>query len=202
MNIAYVSDAGTPGISDPGYVLVNKAIGNAIEVVSVPGPTALIAALSISGLPMDNFAFYAFLPSRPGKRQHFLESLIDERKTMVFYESPRRIISALRDIHEILGDRNIVISRELTKVHEESLRGTVSEIITTLEEKNIKGEITLIVQGAEKGCSPDAYERIEEKLQKLKEDPTLSTRDIVTIISDETGLPRKEVYKDVLKLLT
>ncbi|MBW2637886.1 MAG: 16S rRNA (cytidine(1402)-2'-O)-methyltransferase [Deltaproteobacteria bacterium] len=199
-DVAYVSDAGTPGISDPGYILINKAIEHSIEVITVPGPVAAIAALSISGLPMDSFAFYAFLPSRPAKRRQLLESLKDETKTMVFYESPRRLTSALKDIHEVLGDRKTVLSRELTKLYEETIRGTVSEVIKILEETPVRGEITLILSGAEKRSVSDQREAIKEKFQALREVPRLTTRDIVGKISEELKISRKEVYREVLKL--
>jgi 16S rRNA (cytidine1402-2'-O)-methyltransferase len=201
-DIAYVSDAGTPGISDPGYILINRAIDHSIEVITVPGPVAAIAALSVSGLPMDSFAFYAFLPSRPAKRRQFLESLIDETKTMIFYESPRRLTSALKDIHKILGDRKTVLSRELTKLYEETIRGTVSEVLESIEEATVKGEITLIVSGAQKRSVSDQKKAIKEKLQTLREDPHLTTRDIVDRISEELTISRKEVYREVLKLLS
>jgi len=200
-DVAYVSDAGTPGISDPGYILINRAIDHSIEVITVPGPVAAIAALSISGLPMDSFAFYAFLPSRPAKRRQFLESLQDETKTMIFYESPRRLISALKDIHTILGNRKTVISRELTKLYEETIRGTLSEVLQSIEGTTVRGEITLIVSGAHKKSISDQRKSIQEKLQALKKDPHLTTRDIVDSISEELKISRKEVYSEVLKLL-
>lgn len=200
-DIAYVSDAGTPGISDPGYILITKAIEHSIKVMTVPGPVAAIAALSISGLPMDSFAFYAFLPSRLTKRRQFLESLRDETKTMIFYESPRRLASALNDIYTILGDRKMVLSRELTKLYEETIRGTVSEVLKIIEGTTVKGEITLILSGAQKKSVSDQKEAIKETLQVLREDPRLTTRDIVDRISEELSLSRKEVYQEVLKLL-
>jgi 16S rRNA (cytidine1402-2'-O)-methyltransferase len=199
-DIAYVSDAGTPGISDPGYILINKAIEHSIDVITVPGPVAAIAALSISGLPMDSFAFYAFLPSRPAKRRQFLESLRDETKTMIFYESPRRLLSALKDIHDILGNRKTVLSRELTKLYEETIRGTVSEVMKILEGTPVRGEITLILSGAEKRAVSDQKEVIKEKFRALREAPHLTTRDIVGKISEELKISRKEVYQEVLKL--
>ena len=150
MNVAYVSDAGTPGISDPGYILVNRAIENRIKVVPVSGIAAVIAALSVSGLPMDSFVFNGFLPSRANKRRLFLESLKDESRTMLFYESPNRLVSTLRDIEKIMGNREVVVSRELTKVFEEILRGDVRKIMDSLRERVVKGEITLVVAGKEK----------------------------------------------------
>ncbi len=199
-DVAYVSDAGTPGISDPGYILINGAIEHSIDVITVPGPVAAIAALSISGLPMDSFTFYAFLPSRPTKRRQFLESLRDETKTMIFYESPRRLASALNDIYTILGDRKMVLSRELTKLYEETIRGTVSEVLSIIAGTTVKGEITLILSGAPKRSVTDRKEVIQERFQALRKDPRLTNRDIVDRISEELAISRKEVYQEVLKL--
>ena len=146
-DVAYVSDAGTPGISDPGYILVREAISHGIRVTPVPGASALIAALSVSGLPMDSFTFFGFLPSKAGKRRQFLTSLRDEGKTLIFYESPHRLLSSLRDIEELLGEREVVVSREITKMYEEFLRGPVGAVITELGDRVVKGEVTLIVAG-------------------------------------------------------
>lgn len=201
MDIAYVSDAGTPGISDPGYILINKAIENDITVTPVPGPSAVVAALSASGLPMDSFSFWGFLPSRKGKRRHFLETLRDEKKTMVFYESPQRTLETLRDIEETLGNRRVVVARELSKIYEEMLRGTVSELITLVKDRTIKGEITLIVAGKEKGGDQYSIESIILQFEALEQDSDLSTKDIVNIIADETGISRKEIYNHALKHL-
>ncbi len=201
MNMAYVSDAGTPGISDPGYILVNRAIENHIKVVPVPGISAVIAALSVSGLPMDNFVFNGFLPSRANKKRQFLESLKDESRTMVFYESPNRLVSTLRDIEKIMGNREVVVSRELTKVFEEILRGDVRKIMDSLQERVVKGEITLVVAGKEKTPRQFSDEEIRIRVEKLGEDLELTTRDIVDVISRETGLSKRRVYKQVLKLV-
>lgn len=201
MDMAYVSDAGTPGISDPGYILVNKAIADNIRVVPVPGVSAVITALSISGLPMDHFVFYGFLPSKPNKRKHFLELLKDEVGTIVFYESPNRLISALRDIEEILGDRAIVVTRELTKVFEEILRGNVGEVKNSLQDRVIKGEITLVVAGKDKAPPQFSKEEIKARFEKLREDLKLTTRDIVDMMSEEIGISRRRIYEEVLKLV-
>jgi 16S rRNA (cytidine1402-2'-O)-methyltransferase len=201
VDVAYVSDAGTPGISDPGYILINQAIDNAINVVPIPGPSAVTAALSISGLPMDSFVFLGFLPSRAGKRKQQIESLRNEKKTMVFYESPRRILQTLQEIEKIMGNRNAVIVRELTKVYEEILRGTLRELINTLNQREIKGEITLLISGTEKHPEPYSREKLTTRYIELQTDPKLSTRDMVSIIAEEMGMPRKEVYKEVLQYL-
>jgi len=201
MDIAYVSDAGTPGISDPGYLFIKQAIAQSIRVVPVPGPVAAVAALYVSGLPMDSFAFFAFLPSRSGKRRHLLESVREETKTMVFYESPNRLVSALEDIGEILGDRQIAVSRELTKIYEETLRGTVGEVIESLRGKKVKGEITLVVSGAEADRSGRSLEEIRARFQEARKDLASSTRDIIDALSEEMDMPRKEIYRHVLDFI-
>jgi 16S rRNA (cytidine1402-2'-O)-methyltransferase len=145
--IALVSDAGTPGISDPGFRLVRLAIENQILVVPIPGPSAVIAALSVAGLPTDAFIFKGFLPHKSKKRRDLLKQLEEVRETLIFYESPHRLTETLKDILEILGDREIVLTRELTKIYEEVLRGKVSEIQNQLAERKLKGEITLIISG-------------------------------------------------------
>ena len=145
--IALVSDAGTPGISDPGFRLIQLAIENQIPVVPIPGPSAAIAALSLSGLPSDAFLFRGFLPHKMKKRRDLLKELENARETLIFYESPHRISETLRDIYEVLGDREIVLTRELTKIYEEVLRGKVSEIQIQMAERKLKGEITLVISG-------------------------------------------------------
>lgn len=146
-NIALVSEAGTPTISDPGYKLTKLAIENRIKVIPIPGVSALIAALSASGLPTNNFTFEGFIPRKPGKRRNFFLSLRDQKRTLIFYESPRRLLITLKDLLAVLGDRQIVIARELTKIFEEMIRGRTSEVIELLEDKTIKGEITILVSG-------------------------------------------------------
>ncbi len=145
--VALVSDAGTPGISDPGFRLIQTAIGNQIPIAPVPGPSAAIAALSVSGLPTDAFLFKGFLPHKAKKKRDLLDDLKEVRETLIFYESPHRILDTLKDILEILGDREMVLTRELTKVYEEILRGRVSEIQTQVGDRQLKGEITLIISG-------------------------------------------------------
>jgi 16S rRNA (cytidine1402-2'-O)-methyltransferase len=146
-DIALVSEAGTPSISDPGFKLTKRAIENRLKVVPIPGASASIAALSASGLPTNSFIFEGFIPRKPGKRRNFFLSLKDQEKTLIFYESPRRLITTLKDLLAVLGDRQIVIARELTKIFEEMIRGRISEVIELLEDKTIKGEITILVSG-------------------------------------------------------
>ena len=145
--VALVSDAGTPGISDPGFRLIQTAAENRIAVVPVPGPSAVIAALSVSGLPTDAFLFKGFLPHKSKKRKDWLKQLEGVRETLIFYESPHRLSETLNDIFEILGDREMVLTRELTKIYEEVLRGKVSEIQTQIGDRKLKGEITLVISG-------------------------------------------------------
>jgi 16S rRNA (cytidine1402-2'-O)-methyltransferase len=146
-SIALVSDAGTPGISDPGFRLIQTAIENQISVVPIPGPSAVIAALSVSGLPTDAFLFKGFLPHKTKKRRDLLKQLEEVRETLIFYESPHRLSETMTDIFETLGDREMVLTRELTKVYEEVLRGKVSEINNQIGERKLKGEMTLVISG-------------------------------------------------------
>ena len=145
--VALVSDAGTPGISDPGFRLIQTAIENQIPIIPIPGPSAAIAALSVSGLPTDAFFFKGFLPHKSKKRQDLLKQLGYARETLIFYESPHRLSEALNDLLNILGDREMVLTRELTKIYEEVLRGKVSEIKEQIGERKLKGEITLVISG-------------------------------------------------------
>ncbi len=145
--VALVSEAGTPGVSDPGFRLIQLAIERRIPVVPVPGPSAVIAALSISGLPTDSFLFKGFLPHKSKKRREVLKDLENARETIILYESPHRIHETLRDILEMLGDREMVLARELTKLYEEVVRGKVSHILNQLGDRKLKGEITLVVSG-------------------------------------------------------
>jgi 16S rRNA (cytidine1402-2'-O)-methyltransferase len=146
-NVALVSDAGTPGVSDPGFRLIQSAIENQLPIVPIPGSSAVITALSVSGLPTDAFLFKGFLPHKSKKRRDLLKELENARETIIFYESPHRISETLRDVLEILGDREIVLTRELTKLYEEIIRGKVSEILNQVGDRTLKGEITLVISG-------------------------------------------------------
>ncbi len=199
-DVAYVSDAGTPGISDPGYILVRKAISLGIRVVPVPGASALIAALSVSGLPMDSFVFLGFLPAKQARRRQLLDSLKQEERTLVFYESPRRLLSSLLDIDELLGEREVVVSREMTKIYEEFLRGPAGRLITDLGEGTIRGEVTLIVAG----CSGVRQEYSDEDLLQFYQQvrhsggEELSVRDMADRIARENGVSRRRIYRLLL----
>ncbi len=145
--IALVSDAGTPGISDPGYRLIQQAVERGIPVIPIPGPSAVIAALSISGLATDSFYFAGFLPRKGGKRRKLLDKLGDLDGTSIIYESPHRLMKTLGDLLEVCGDRQIVVTRELTKAFEEAIRGRIREVINALEGRRIKGEVTIVLAG-------------------------------------------------------
>jgi 16S rRNA (cytidine1402-2'-O)-methyltransferase len=201
-DVAYVSEAGTPGISDPGYQLINAAIRESIRVVPVPGPSAVVAALSASGLPMNTFVFSGFLPSQASKRRKHLESLRDETRTVVIYESPQRVMDSLSDMLEILGDRRVVLARELTKIHEEMIRGGLGSVIDQLRSGggDIRGEITILLAGAEARPPEISDEEIIGKFSELRKNEKLSTRDMISRISRETGLPRNRVYKLISSL--
>jgi 16S rRNA (cytidine1402-2'-O)-methyltransferase len=148
-NIALVSDSGTPGISDPGYVIIKRAIQENITVVPIPGATAFVCALVASGLPMDEFVFVGFLPHKKGRKTK-LEKLSQEERTIIIYESPHRILKTLNELIEYFGDREIVIAKELTKVHEEFFRGKISEVLKKLTPDKIKGEFVIVVSGKNK----------------------------------------------------
>ena len=148
-NVALISDAGTPGISDPGFFLVREAVRAGIEVQTLPGPTAFVPALVSSGLPCDRFVFEGFLPQKKGRKTR-LEELAAETRTMIFYESPYRLLKTLQQFAEVYGDtRQVSVCREISKVHEESVRGTLAEVIAHFTETEAKGEIVIILEGAE-----------------------------------------------------
>jgi 16S rRNA (cytidine1402-2'-O)-methyltransferase len=142
-----VSDAGTPGISDPGFRLIQTAIENQITIIPIPGPSSVIAALSISGLPTDAFLFKGFLPHKSKRKRDLLKQLGEVRETLIVYESPHRLSETLNDILEIFGDREMVLTRELTKIYEEVIRGKISEIKDQIGTRKLKGEITLVISG-------------------------------------------------------
>lgn len=155
-SIALVSDAGTPGLSDPGYRLVRACAEEEIDVRTVPGASAAIAALVISGLPTDRFSFEGFVPRREGERRKRLEEIAGDRRTLVFYESPKRIAATIQQMRDALGDRRAALARELTKVHEEVVRGSLSQILEEIVARgDIKGEIVLVVEGAPPPEAPD-----------------------------------------------
>ncbi|MFA4967377.1 MAG: 16S rRNA (cytidine(1402)-2'-O)-methyltransferase [Candidatus Margulisiibacteriota bacterium] len=147
--LALVSDSGMPGISDPGYELIREAVNQNIRVIPIPGPSAVITALAASGLPTDKFIFLGFLQKKAGKRRKSLKELVGFDGTIVLYESPFRVVKCLQDIFSVLGDREAVVARELTKIYEELIRGKISDILIKLGQKNIKGEVVILVKGRE-----------------------------------------------------
>lgn len=194
--VALVSDAGTPAISDPGYELVREAIAAGVPVEVVPGPSALISALVVSGLPTDHFAFEGFLPSRKEKRKKALQALADETRTMIFYESPQRVGAFLAEAAEVLGERRACMVRELTKIHEEILRGTLAELAAEIARRgSVLGEVTLVVAGAQKTVEMS----VEDIVRAALEDASGSSRDLAREISERTGISRKEVYAEILR---
>ncbi len=192
-DVALVSDAGMPGISDPGYELVRAALERGFPVVPVPGPSAIVAALAASGLPTDAFVYIGFLPRKAGERRRALESLRGERRTLVLYEAPHRLLDTLGDILDTLGDRPVAIARELTKVHEEIWRGTVAEARAHFTERAPRGEFTLVIGGA---AEPQAWteEQVRAALaQRLAEG--WSARDAAAAVAAQSGWRKRDVYR-------
>jgi len=195
-NVALVSDAGTPLLSDPGYRLVNAAIAAGIPVVPIPGPSAALAALAASGLPTDAFRFCGFLPPKTSQRKKTLEALRAETCTLVFYEAPHRILETLLDVEAILGKRRVVVAREVTKLHEEFLRGSGREVHDQLEGRPaVKGEITfLVARASEQSAVVDTP--IEEAVRAL-EQQGLPRMDAIKQVAHARGLPKREVYRQL-----
>jgi len=193
-SIALLSDAGTPLVSDPGYRLVQAAIAAGATVTPIPGPSAAITALSGAGLPTDSFRFCGFLPAKSSQRRKMLEEFRAETCTLIFYETPHRILEALEDVEAVMGTRPAVVARELTKLHEEFLRGTAEEIRAELAARpSVKGEITLLLgKPAESTAADDTP--IEDAVRKA-EDAGLSRMDAIKHVAKERGLAKRDVYR-------
>ncbi len=199
-SIALVSDAGTPGISDPAYRIVTAAIERGVTVVPVPGATAMIAALVASGLPTDSFLFAGFLPNKKGARRAKLEELKSERATLIFYEAPHRIRETLADAREILGDRQMALARELTKLHEEFIRGNISDVIAHFESREPRGEMTLVIAGnREDNLSLVEDIPISEQVERLAREQGLSRNDAIKQAARSRGLSKREAYQLMLE---
>ncbi len=198
-DVALVSDAGMPGISDPGYALVRAAIAAGIPVVPIPGPSAPIAALAASGLPTDQFVYLGFLPRRSSDRRKLLGEVTAEPRTLIAFETPHRLLAVLDDVEAVLGDRPVVVARELTKLHEEFLRGTANRVRQQILGAPIRGEITLLIGGAAPGPSQLAADALAARVQDLV-DAGRSTREIVEQLSREPGASRREVYRLLLEV--
>lgn len=197
-NIALVSDAGMPGISDPGQELIREAIDAEIEVIALPGPTASITALVISGLSTDKFIFEGFLSSKRKDRKKELESIKDNAKTTIIYESPHRLMGLLEDMAYVLEGRKLSISRELTKKYEETFRGTADEALEKFKADGIKGEFVIVVEGNQEEEIMEEID-IEEVLRKYIEDG-LTKKEAIKKISQENGIPKNLAYKESLKI--
>jgi 16S rRNA (cytidine1402-2'-O)-methyltransferase len=197
-SLALVSDAGTPAISDPGYRLVAEALRAGILVTPVPGASAVISALSASGLPTDRFVFEGFLPAKKGERERRIELLCKERRTLVFYEAPHRLKDSLAEMRRILGNRDIAVARELSKVHEEFLRGTIDEVAEMLADREVKGEVTIIVRGAQESAQISSEELAREIRSMLGDG--LSVKAISEQLAEYHHIPRREIYQLALRL--
>jgi 16S rRNA (cytidine1402-2'-O)-methyltransferase len=207
-SVALVTDAGMPGISDPGYRLITLAIRHHVPVVPVPGASAFLAALVASGLPTDSFRFNGFLPAKRGDRRSLLETVKSSPRTQVFYEAPHRILETLEDVVEVLGTaRHVVVAREVTKIHEEFLRGRASEVLETLRAREtVKGEITLLIGKAEEGAArvetgalarPSVRQRVEQIMAAEKVDEKAALKKV----AKERGVSKSEAYREMQRHL-
>lgn len=197
--VALVTDAGMPGISDPGYRLIALAIRHHIPVVPIPGPAAFLAALVASGLATDSFRFNGFLPAKQGARQEMLAAIKESPLTQVFYEAPHRIREALTDVVSMLGpDRPVVIAREVTKIHEEFLRGRAEELLELLRSRELKGEITLLIGKAEAGARPAAgAPAVRDRFRQILAQEKLDEKAALKKVAKELGLSRSQAYREL-----
>lgn len=199
--VALVTDAGMPGISDPGYRLISLAIRHHVPVVPIPGASAFLAALVASGLPADSFRFSGFLPAKRGQRLKMLESIQGSPRTQVFYEVPHRVKGAVEDIVDVLGaERQIVIAREVTKIHEEFLRGRASEVLQTLNARaEIKGEITLLIGKAEETVQKTmkTSATVRQRLEQVMAEQKLDEKAALKKVAKEIGVSKSEAYREL-----
>ena len=199
-SLALVTDAGMPVVSDPGFRLVHLAVRHSIPVIPVPGASAFVAALAASGLPVDKFRFLGFLPSKKGERRKALEELKDATRTLVFYEAPHRLAEMLKDSREILGEREIVVAREVTKIHEEFLRGTISTTLEYLKKRPAKGEITVLIglhaAGDIKESAPRAASIISE-IQAVMAGQRVDEKAALKIVARARGVSKSDAYRQL-----
>ncbi len=190
-SVALISDAGTPGISDPGSILIEKAVSEGIGIISVPGPSALVAALSISGLPIKEFIFVGFLPPRKSQRRKILKELNIEKRTIVFYEAPHRIIETLEDMVEVFGERNAALVKEITKIYEEVLRGSLQDILAMMHNKTVAGEYVIVMEGKRQGgvSLEVALDEVKSLMKRGR-----GRKEAVRTISEQYGLSKKALY--------
>lgn len=197
-SVALVTDAGMPVISDPGFRLVQLALRHGIPVSPVPGASAFVAALAAAGIPVDKFRFLGFLPSKSGARKKALGEHASALKTLVFYEAPHRLVDMLEDVLETLGDRMVVVAREVTKVHEEFLRGSVSAILTNLKKKPVKGEITVLVGPPTNGAGASSSKAsIRQDVERIMAEQKLNERDALKVVARERGFSKSEAYREL-----
>jgi len=198
-DVALVSEAGTPGMSDPGYELIVAASKKGIPVIPIPGPSAIITAVVVSGLSTQRFTYLGFLPRKTGSRQRLLESVADEYGTIIALESPHRLLRALNDIHLVLGDREIAVCRELTKIHEEVFRGKVSQAMDYFIEP--RGEFTLVIAGKKGKDEPQLTKGIEKRLYNMRLSG-IKAKEAIARIASQTGLSKKELYQAWIRVDT
>jgi 16S rRNA (cytidine1402-2'-O)-methyltransferase len=199
--IALVSDAGMPLVSDPGYRLVTLCVRHKIPVVPVPGPSAMLAALSAAGLPNEEFVFVGFLPARSGERRRMLERLRIEERTIIFYEAPHRVAESIADLLSILGDRPACLAREVTKLYEEFLRGKLSQLAESLAERPARGEITLLVGPPEQsgvGGQLDSTQSLSDRVEELIRQAKLDRKDALKLAAKERGITRRAAYDQLI----
>ncbi|RII25955.1 MAG: 16S rRNA (cytidine(1402)-2'-O)-methyltransferase [Geobacter sp.] len=196
-SVALISDAGTPCVSDPGFQLVRAAAQEGIAVIPVPGACAAVAAISGSGLPSDIFTFAGFPPARQGKRRTFLADLTGLPGTLVLYEAPHRLEETLRDIGEVLGERSIVVARELTKIHEEFIRGAITDVMAATTPDKARGEVVILIAPGEQ--VRQAAEPLDKLLRKLLVDDKLSVKDAARKAAELTGVSRNEAYSEAIR---
>jgi 16S rRNA (cytidine1402-2'-O)-methyltransferase len=197
--VALVTDAGTPGISDPGYRLVSLAIRHHIPVIPIPGAAAFLAALVASGLPSDAFHFSGFLPAKGGQRKRMLESIQTSPRTEVFYEAPHRIKESIEDVVAVLGpERHIVVARELTKMHEEFLRGTAGQVVADLKERgDVKGEITLLIGKFEVSAQLPAAASVGQRVTLAMQADGVDEKTALKKVAKEMGIGKSEAYREL-----
>lgn len=202
-SVAVVSDAGTPGVSDPGYRLITLALRHNIPVVPIPGASAILSALTASGLGTDHFEFCGFLSARHGQRKTELERVRDRAHTVIFFEAPHRIVETLEDVVAVMGtQRKVVLARELTKLHEEVLRGSAAEVFEKLRrrEGGVKGEIVLLIAAAEQSAAPVKSSDLSARLDAIMREQDLDEKAALKVLAKETGVGKSELYRELQRL--
>lgn len=204
MNIALITDAGTPGISDPGEELARMCMDAGIEVTSLPGPAACITALTLSGLPTRRFAFEAFLPMEKKERKEVLQELVDETRTIIIYEAPHKLVKTLKDLRGTLGNRRITLCRELTKKHETAFRTTIEELLSYYENEKPLGECVLVIEGKSrkelKEAEAASWETVPvEEHMKIYEKQGMSRKDAMKQVAKDRGVSKREIYQMLLE---